>query len=45
MEALLGPFYGLLYATDLYMELCPHVCYFREIEDKEMLIYFWHFVP
>ena len=38
MEALLGPFYGLLFATDPYMELCPHVCYFRQIVDKEMLI-------
>ena len=39
MEALMGPFYGLLCATDSYMELCPHVCYFRQIVDKEMLIY------
>ena len=38
MEALMGPFYGLLCATDPYIELCPHVCYFRQIEDKEMLI-------
>ena len=38
MEALMGPFYGLLCATDPYMELCPHVCYFRQIVDKEMLI-------
>ena len=34
MEALTGPFYGLLCATDPYMELCPHVCYFRQIVDK-----------
>ena len=39
MEALMGPLYGLLCATDPYMELCPHVCYFRQIVDKEMLIY------
>ena len=38
MEALMGPFYGLLCATDPYMELCPHVCYIRQIVDKEMLI-------
>ena len=24
MEALMGPFYGLLCATDPHMELCPH---------------------
>ena len=39
MEALMGPFYGLLCATDPYMELCPHVCYFRKIVDNEMPIY------
>ena len=39
MEALMGPLYGLLCATDPYMKLCPHVCYFRQIVDKEMLIY------
>ena len=38
MEALMGSFYGLLCATDPYMELCPNVCYFRQIVDKEMLI-------
>ena len=38
MEALMGPFYGLLCATDPYMELCPNVSYFRQIVDKEMLI-------
>ena len=35
---LMGPYYGLLCATDSYMELCPHVCYFRQIVDKEMVI-------
>ena len=39
MEALMGPLYGLLCATDPYMELCPHVRYSRQIVDKEMLIY------
>ena len=24
MEALMGPFYGLLCVTDPHMELCPH---------------------
>ena len=38
MEALMGLFYGLLCSTDPYMEQCPHVCYFRQIVDKEMLI-------
>ena len=35
----MGPLYGLLCATDPYMELCPHVCYYRQIVDKEMLIF------
>ena len=38
MEALMCLFYGLLCATDPYIELCPHVCYFRQIVDKEILI-------
>ena len=38
MEALMGTFYGLLCATDPYMELRPYVYYFRQIVDKEMLI-------
>ena len=40
MEGLMGPSYGLMCSTDLYMELCPQVCYFRQRVDKEMQIFF-----
>ena len=40
MEGLMGPSYGLMYSTDLYMELCPHVCYFTQTVDNEMQFFF-----